>query len=264
MVAAGESNPAFDEALQHEGITCASCHLREGNVVGAGGGGDAPHPLIVDSELGSSGEVCESCHQLEEPVFYRLERPLMDTFGEWRAWMEITGRSESCVDCHMPMVERPVVEGGEIKQGHSHVFPGATDLEMLRAGLEIVSATKTGDGLDVVVENRAGHNYPTAEHAHRLVLRVGLLSGDGVEFAVREHEMARRIEHRVEVSDTTLRPGETREFQSKFEEREIVRADRVRVEVHFERMGVEPLVSDQADLSDAQNPVLVHLVEFEI
>ena len=105
MVAAGDENPLFDESLQHEGVTCVACHLEEGHVVAARGDSEAPHPVVFEPDFGSGSGVCEDCHQLAEPVFYRLDRPLIDTVGEWRVWQETTGRSETCVDCHMPEVQ---------------------------------------------------------------------------------------------------------------------------------------------------------------
>ncbi len=51
MVAAGDANPLFDESLQHEGVTCAACHLEEGHVVVASDGSDAPHPVVISTAL---------------------------------------------------------------------------------------------------------------------------------------------------------------------------------------------------------------------
>ncbi|MEE2750292.1 MAG: multiheme c-type cytochrome [Myxococcota bacterium] len=264
MVAAGDDNPLFDESLQHEGITCVACHLDEGHVVVSREGTVAPHPVVVQPEFGSDGGVCEGCHQLAEPVFYRLDRPLIDTVGEWERWQEITGRSETCVDCHMPVVQRKGGEASAASEGHSHVFPGARNLEMLQRGVAVLSVEKSSDGIDVVLENRAGHHFPTAEHAHSLVLSVAILDEQGGVISDSEHEMARHIENRREISDTTLRSGETRSFHSVFIQQQLARAVRARVGVHYRRMGLEPAIVEAAGLSESQRTVVVHLADFEI
>lgn len=40
-----EDNPDFDPKLQHEGVTCAACHYRDGKIVGVIGNTNAPHPV---------------------------------------------------------------------------------------------------------------------------------------------------------------------------------------------------------------------------
>lgn len=38
-------NPDFDPKLQHEGVTCAACHFKDGKILGANGRLNAPHPV---------------------------------------------------------------------------------------------------------------------------------------------------------------------------------------------------------------------------
>ena len=40
-----EPNPDFDPILQHEGVTCAVCHVSDGKILGVIGVTDSPHPI---------------------------------------------------------------------------------------------------------------------------------------------------------------------------------------------------------------------------
>jgi len=54
-----EDNPDFDPKLQHEGVTCAACHYRDGKIVGVLGNTNAPHPV---QKLKDPNQVCVRCH----------------------------------------------------------------------------------------------------------------------------------------------------------------------------------------------------------
>ena len=57
-----EDNPNFDPQLQHEGVTCAACHYREGKIVGVFGDTNAPHPV---KKLQDPNQVCMRCHVVD-------------------------------------------------------------------------------------------------------------------------------------------------------------------------------------------------------
>ena len=57
-----EDNPDFDSKLQHEGVTCAACHYRDGKIVGVIGNTNAPHPV---KKLDDANQVCVRCHIVE-------------------------------------------------------------------------------------------------------------------------------------------------------------------------------------------------------
>lgn len=52
-------NPDFDPKLQHEGVTCAACHLKDGRILGVNGDLDSPHPV---EKLADANEICLRCH----------------------------------------------------------------------------------------------------------------------------------------------------------------------------------------------------------
>src|SRR5687768_6222994 len=50
---AGYANPSFDPSLQAEGVTCVSCHLRDGALAGPHDV-QAPHATVQDADFGSA------------------------------------------------------------------------------------------------------------------------------------------------------------------------------------------------------------------
>lgn len=59
MEAEARGHPDFDTRLQHEGVTCNVCHLREGKILGVYGDSMAPHPV---EKISDGNEVCVRCH----------------------------------------------------------------------------------------------------------------------------------------------------------------------------------------------------------
>ncbi len=57
-----EDNPSFDAKLQHEGVTCAACHYRDGKIVGVLGNTNAPHPV---KKTDDPNQVCVRCHVVD-------------------------------------------------------------------------------------------------------------------------------------------------------------------------------------------------------
>lgn len=178
-------NERFDSALQREGVTCVSCHLRDGVLVGPDGD-LAPHETRKDPHFREAVR-CVRCHQVPIPPLTHLDRPIADTHGEWARWQAATGRQETCTDCHMPQ--------------RRHTWLGAFDRSLLREGLG-VSVSADAEYIEVTLENRAGHNFPSAEPSRALVVRAGS----------EEIVLARRVPlpKMRDLGDTTLLPGETR------------------------------------------------------
>ena len=186
------------------------------------------------------------CHQLDEPPLYTLNRPFVDTHGEWEEWKRATGREETCVDCHMPQRVRPMVPWGEEKPGRSHHFLGGRHKEFLVSALEVRDAGHGEDGWSVVLENRAGHGFPTADPGHRLRIAARWFDSNRKLLEEERVLLARIIHNRVEREDTTLRPAEVRtlRFSSSLVPSE---AQFFQVQVFFDRMGSEPWLWDRLD-----------------
>ncbi|MDP6908218.1 MAG: multiheme c-type cytochrome, partial [Flavobacteriales bacterium] len=92
-----EKNPNFDKALQQEGINCASCHVRNGAVLGPTGTDKAPHTTVKDTTH-LSEQLCISCHNANAVVTPTLACTF-ETGDEWKAG-PFYGQ-KNCISCHM-------------------------------------------------------------------------------------------------------------------------------------------------------------------
>ena len=54
-----QPNPNFDAKLQHQGITCNVCHLRNGKILGVLNTTNAPHPVV---QINNANQICVRCH----------------------------------------------------------------------------------------------------------------------------------------------------------------------------------------------------------
>lgn len=159
----------------HDGVTCATCHVRDGHVLSTGDGAGAPHPVERVPELATS-EYCAGCHQFDFPAERGAARghpatdePMQDTYEEWA--LSAPGRAGvQCQGCHMPEVR-----GANGRTHRSHRFPGTRDPEFLRSALRVdASARREGDEVIVsltVVPLRIGHAFPTGDLFRRGELR---------------------------------------------------------------------------------------------
>ncbi len=242
----GTVNPTFDAALQLEGVTCVACHLRDGALVGPIPDVQAPHPIRVDPDFAGAA-ACVGCHQVPEPPLSDLNRPIADTHGEWEAWKAATGRTESCVACHMPAVERPIASGGPVRLGRSHLWHGAWDEATVRAGLDIAILPDAS----VVLTNRAGHNFPTADPARALSVTVTFFAGtlSSGTHALRSEtawiERKVKLPRLVDQGDTTLLPAEVRTIRfdpaGASSARIVVTFDRLKGLPHTRASATEPV-----------------------
>jgi hypothetical protein len=164
-------NPTFDARLRDEGITCAACHLADdGAIEGPGLGGDAPHRVRAAPRF-QDESVCTRCHQAEVVYPGKSFACAFATGEEWEAspW---PAQDTSCVDCHMPEVERPAADGGPLRMVRRHWWRGSglpkeagvhPPADALQPGLEL-TAERVGADLEVVLRNgRAGHMLPTGD-----------------------------------------------------------------------------------------------------
>lgn len=184
------------EPLADEGITCVTCHWRDGTVLATAVSGDAPHPSRVAPVL-DSASLCKGCHEFETPAFrpdgmHFTGELMQSTWTEWRAW----GGDETCQDCHMP--------------GGAHTWRGAHDREALAASLQVRARRGSVRLRSVGV----GHAHPTGDLFRNFTVEAEV---DGTWRV--QHRIGRRFEVRVEggharktlVDDTTLKPGAWRE-----------------------------------------------------
>ncbi len=217
-------NPDFDAALQHEGVTCAACHLREGKILGVLGG-DAPHPV---QRIASGNEICVRCHVAggqRWDTFYRL--PPCGTVAEIRGGGAVDAvltaeqiAGLGCVDCHMPLVARPLAPGGPLRQARRHLWRGGHDPDTVRGALRVEFDTQgAADGaqpLRLSIANiGADHALPTGTPDRHLTVSFRLFDTQGNLLDSEQHTLKRNLLWRpfiIDLWDDRLRRGQVRDY----------------------------------------------------
>jgi hypothetical protein len=219
-------NPAFDPALQAEGITCVACHWRAAGIAGVHEDAVAPHALVFDGTLRDPA-LCTSCHQ----AMAQVEPTLVchfDTGAEWKA----ANPGRTCQQCHMEAVERPVAVGGPARTVGRHLWPGSllaktplTDLEQsyfatwepgVGLSLDAPAIATAGAASTVtawISHERAGHRVPTGDPERHLIVRVTATDSTGTVLATAEERIGQTWEWwpvAILKADNRLSPGERR------------------------------------------------------
>lgn len=205
----GVRPPLSPEPRAADGVGCAACHLRNGEVLAARltpAQARAPHPVRVEPTFGTAA-ACRGCHQFLADTPTAKARWWMQS--TWAEWQQITSKGEpDCIDCHM-------------KEG-DHAMTGAADLTRLKSALRVEV-----DQAGLLLEARAlGHRLPTGDLFRAITVEwarsdaapAASSSEDGWTVAFRAGRTF-RIEpvggtssaphgvQKTEVSDTRLWPG---------------------------------------------------------
>jgi hypothetical protein len=246
-----EDNPDFDPELQHEGVTCAACHYRDGKIVGVIGNTNTPHPVKI---LESANEVCVRCHVVEGDrwdTFFRF--PPCGTVAE----IQSSGDAEKnnsgelsvediaslgCVECHMPAVERPLVEGGVVRNARQHLWRGGHDPEMVKKAFtadlfEQALTKKNKRKFTFEITNTGTRHYlPTGTPDRHLTVSLRLLDNKGDIIKEDRHVLKRTVMWRpfiVDLWDTRLPYGEPRQYSMKFSPGKYDNAAAIEVKVRY-------------------------------
>jgi hypothetical protein len=230
-------NPDFDPRLQHEGVTCTACHLREGKIIGTRGDTNAPHPV---KKISDPNEVCAQCHIVEGErwdTFFRF--PPCGTVAEIKATKgalsSVTGKTGEivvadikglgCVQCHMPLVQRPVATGAEARQTRQHLWRGGHDPEMVKKGLAVQLEKTPSDSpgkrsYTLTLTNvGAAHYLPTGTPDRHLSVHLRGIDRDGKVLNQRKELIKRTVMWRpfiIDLWDTRLPRWQPRVYHFEF------------------------------------------------
>jgi hypothetical protein len=258
-------NPAFDPGLQHEGVTCAACHFRNGRIVGVLGIQNTPHPV---QQLDDPNEVCVRCHVVEGDrwdTFFRfppcgtvaeiqsgssnqVNRAGLETLTEYpgrqpeapeatkpdSSLSSIHPRGKSgemavpdtgslgCVQCHMPLVQRPLVVGGQVRTVRRHLWRGGHDPDMVKSGLQVQfeeaseQSTHTRTFVLTLTNVGAAHYIPTGTPDRHLTVDLRLLDSEGRVLKEQNHSLKRTVIWRpfiIDLWDTRLPRWQPRSYE---------------------------------------------------
>ncbi len=233
-------NPFFDRALQDEAITCATCHVQDGVVLGPWGNTDAPHP-VRKSNLLMSADLCLQCHEAQATLDDIELACVFDTGTTYRTG-PYAAEGKPCQHCHMPETDRAIVDedGYPVRKTRRHWFGGsripkhprfAKELEAMRdayrdgARVEWVDLpTNIAAGKPVtltfaVTNAEAGHTLPTGDVERFLLVTARVRDAAGSVIAERTERFGTQFRWEpvvVKLSDNRLQQQETRTFAVSF------------------------------------------------
>jgi Cytochrome c554 and c-prime len=227
-----------------EGITCDYCHsirsvktggrnpwavVEYNNIMeGPWKGVTSPVHGTAYSPLHTSSLLCATCHQYRNALGF----PVLTTYSEWQKG-PYPAKHEGCQSCHMYRVKGEVVDP-RVKRTpddgiNLHQMPGSHSLTQLNKAIRGQLSVKHDGGqlqVEVDVTNQgAGHMVPTGSPLRKLILQV-IVAPFGGKKIEQERVFTRvvadqhgKILNREDlvfmkaakvVSDTRLKPGETR------------------------------------------------------
>ena len=231
-------NPLFDPIMQKDAIGCATCHVRDGVVIGPWGDTQAPHAVARGEEL-LTPAVCTQCHQASA-TFEELNLACtFDTGGEYERG-PYDGEGQTCQSCHMPAVTRPLMAGLPARVTRRHWFGGSlipkqpafeAELAPLRdiypdglvADWQDLPSTLTAGSTARLTARytnaNAGHLLPTGDPERFVLVTATVTGADGVELARAEHRIGAVYTWWPKVkkeSDNRLKPRESRTLDLEF------------------------------------------------
>jgi HEAT repeat protein len=152
-----------------EGNTCMSCHGRSGYDYGRFVGGDECRSAF-EPEVSTVAH-CATCHRIA------------GTPDQWSRAEHGKQSDRLCIDCHMPVVVRPVATGQPPRPVRSHVFPASSSESQLRRAYDY-EVHLDGNEVVVAITNKGvGHNFPTANRQRGVESLVVVRDQQGGEVA---------------------------------------------------------------------------------
>ncbi|MFC1749018.1 thioredoxin family protein [Pseudomonadota bacterium] len=213
-------NPAFDKELQHKGLVCAACHVRNhqriapprknlsnqnhppqlGKIFG-----DLPHNGFSAETAFTKSGFCKGCHQFTENDYALNGKLIENTYNEWLA-SDYPKKDVQCQTCHMP--------------DRQHIWRGIHDPDMTKKGVTVnITTEKTsyrkGETVEAtirVTNSGTGHYFPTYL-TPRIEVNAYLVNaqGDIQQASLQQAVIAREVtlDLSQELFDTRIPPGET-------------------------------------------------------
>jgi len=192
--------------LRHAGVTCAVCHVRQGQRFGPPRrGSDVVGHLQGDAHGGfvatkdfEKSQLCASCHQF--PQAYAINgKPLENTLFEWKQ-SRFAREGVQCQTCHMP--------------DRKHAFKGIHDVDMVRSGLEFKLKKQGKLATLTMTSVHIGHAFPTYV-TPKIWVKAEALDAQGNILKHWQWVIVREVGYDdgwKEMQDTRLMPGESRVF----------------------------------------------------
>ncbi|MDQ6967314.1 MAG: hypothetical protein Q9M14_01350 [Mariprofundaceae bacterium] len=192
--------------LRHAGVTCAVCHVRNGQRFGPPRRGSdvvghlegAAHGGFIATKDFEKSQLCASCHQF--PQSYAINgKPLENTVFEWQQ-SSFARQGVQCQTCHMP--------------DRKHSFKGIHDVDMVRSGLNFKLEKKGRLASLTMTSVHIGHAFPTYV-TPKIWVKADALNAQGKVLQHWQWSIVREVAYDddwKETQDSRLMPGESRIF----------------------------------------------------
>jgi len=182
------------ELNRNEGITCVSCHLKEGKLSGPikPTGKVAPHPVDVAPAFYSDSGLCGKCHKVE--------------YSQWKSVDDL--EKQSCQDCHMPGIRRKVTQptGGIsnlIVAMEKEVLVKKHDFSITSSNSQIsiisITASRKDSNVSVSIKNILPHSLPTGDFGFRILnLKISSIDTQGKQTVVDQRELSKELKTAID------------------------------------------------------------------
>ncbi len=145
--------------LKDAGISCSSCHVKEGVIQGNLGVKTDAHPSAKSPVFAKgSSQLCISCHKSKVG-------PVLPVAKDFLA-SPLPKKGKTCMSCHMGKVMRSIAvdpktgkDQGPKRKGRSHSIHGPTDAKFLAHAFRL-QAVFGKEKTQIQIQNRAGHRIP--------------------------------------------------------------------------------------------------------
>ena len=151
-----------------------------------------------------------------------LSTPSIDQQGGSGETVVPNTASLGCVQCHMPLVERPLIEGGQIRTVRRHLWRGGHDPTMVTRGLEVRFEEEPEQSADerifilTLTNVGAAHYLPTGTPDRFLSVDLRLLDSNGRVLKEQHHTLKRFVMWRpfiIDLWDTRLPRWQPRRYE---------------------------------------------------
>ena len=183
-------NPNWDAVLASESVGCASCHIRDGKILGIEEHPNSPHDIVVSKEL-SSSQGCAGCHQFS---WEELPFPMYNTFAEWQESPQAQAGIQ-CQDCHMPPQATSNAFATPLQASH-HFSQTTTQALSLRVELASPIFTRASEiPMHVeLINTGAGHAIPTGNPWKKYNLTLRIIDAKGKKLIKAQEHMIGRTQ----------------------------------------------------------------------
>lgn len=223
-------NANFNAEFQQEGISCATCHVRDGYIIGTGLSSNAPHPVKADPDF-LNENLCITCHNANAVVTPELVCSF-ETGDEWKNGPYFG--KQNCISCHMDTLIRSISPNYPERSSHRHWFPGSGIPKLTgQISKSLQGMAYTPDSLqsqykmgkeinfNLTLENQfAGHRLPSGDPERFYMINLlwtEAETGDTIASSKsRIGEVWEWYPEAKKLSDNNMNIGEKRIFNLKF------------------------------------------------